>query len=394
VSHDIGGVAAPGFEGVAEEFERNFSERGELGAAFAAYVDGELVIDLWGGRVDRGDDAAPWRQDTLQMIFSGTKALVAVCLLMLVERGKLALEDPVCEHWPEFGANGKERITVAELVSHRARLPGFRTPLQELDLTDHARLAGILAAQAQETDPRAALVYHAITFGTLGGELVRRVDGRSVGRFFAEEVAAPLGLEVWIGLPEALEPRVATLVREEEWAKRPLFDEDALAHDELLRTVWANPPLLPPGRRMPWNERPFHAAEIPAGNGIGTARSIARLYGCLARGGELDGVRLMRPETVALGPRELSRGRDPFADEPLSFGPGFELQTELGVLGPPERAFGHTGAGGSVHAAWPEQRVGVSYAMNEMRDDHTMRRELGGDPRSKSLLRALYDALT
>jgi CubicO group peptidase (beta-lactamase class C family) len=385
VSHEIEGVAASGFERVADEFERNFRERGELGAAFAAYVDGELVVDLWGGRVDRGDDAPPWRQDTLQLIFSGTKGLVATCLLLLIEQGEIALEDRVCEHWPEFAANGKEQITIAEVVSHRARMPAFRTPLETIDLTDHARLAGILAEQAPETDPRVAFAYHGITYGTLCGELVRRVDGRSVGRYFAEEVAEPLGLDLWIGLPEAVEPRVATLSLADDWGATAIFDADALARDELMKRVWSNPVLLPPGE-MPWNSRAFHAAEIPAGNGIGSARSIARLYGCLARGGELDGIRLLRPETIEQGARELGRGLDPFIGETLVYATGFELQNDELRLGPPQSAFGHTGAGGSIHAAWPEQRVGASYAMNEMREERI-------DPRSRSLLRALYDAL-
>ena len=382
---EIGGFAASGFEGVTEAFERNFREGRELGAAFAVYLDGELVVDLWGGRVDRSDGAPPWRHDTLQGIFSGTKGLVSMCLLILIDRGQLSLDDPVCEHWPEFAAGGKEQITVAELVSHRTRMPAFRTPLETTDLTDHPRLATILAAQAPETDPRVALTYHGITFGTMSGELVHRVDGRSIGRFFAEEVAAPLELDLWIGLPSELEPRVATLVLADDWGATPIFDADALATDDLMSSVWANPPLLLPGE-VPWNRREFRAAEIPAGNGIGSARSIARLYGCLARGGELDGVRLLRPETIELGRRELSRGRDPFICEPLAYGTGFELQTNLLRFGPPNSAFGHTGAGGSVHAAWPDLRVGFSYAMNELRDHRP-------DPRSQALLRALHDAL-
>ena len=380
----VGGFAAPGFEAVAREFERNLDERGELGAAFAACVDGEPVVDLWGGRAEPGADGRPWREDTLQLIFSGTKGLVATCVLMLVDRGRLDLDAPACAYWPEFAAQGKERITVAELASHRARLPGVAAPLEKSDLTDDRRMASLLAAQAPETDPRAAATYHPLTYGWLCGELVRRVDGRSVGRFFAEEVAGPLELELWIGLPEELEPRVSTLVTAAGWGSHPMNDDAALAQDELLRRIWANPPILAAGE-LAWNSRAYHAAELPGGGAIGTARSLARLYGCLARGGELDGVRLLSAETLALGRRELSRFRDPFSDEPYAYGVGYELQTEQGVLGPAAGAFGHTGAGGSIHAAWPEQRVGVSYAMNELRDDPA------GDPRSQALLRALSE---
>jgi CubicO group peptidase (beta-lactamase class C family) len=382
----VGGFAAPGFEAVAHEFERNFEDRGELGAAFAACVDGEPVIDLWGGRAEPGADGRPWREDTLQLIFSGTKGLVATCLLMLVDRGLLDLDAPACTYWPEFAAQGKERITVAELASHRARLPGVAAPLDEADLADDRRMAGLLAGQAPEADPRAAATYHPLTYGWLCGELIRRVDGRSVGRFFAEEVAAPLELEVWIGLPAELEPRVTTLVTAEGWGAGPLNDPRALAQDELLRRIWANPPFLAAGE-LAWNTRAYHAAEIPGGGAIATARSLARLYGCLARGGELDGVRLLREETLVRGRRELSRFRDPFSDEPYACGVGYELQTEQAVFGPVPDAFGHTGAGGSVHGAWPRERVGFSYAMNEMRDDPVP------DPRSQALLRALHDAL-
>ena len=386
MSVEVAGHVAPGFEQVADAFERNFTEHVELGAAFAAVLDGETVVDLWGGVADSGPPAQPWREDTLQLIFSGTKGLVAVCLLMLVDRGELALDDPVCEHWPEFAANGKGAITVAEVASHRGRLPAIRTPIEEDDLTDDVRLAALLAAQAPETDPRSVATYHGLTYGWLCGELIRRVAGRSVGRFFAEEVAGPLGLELWIGLPEAQEPRVSTLVYASDWAP-PTYSAEQIAADPLLAALETNPPVLVEGR-LPWNTRAFHAAEIPAINAVGSARSIARLYACLARGGELGGVRLMRPETVELGRRELSRFDDALMDdEPFAFGVGFELQTERFAFGPPPAAFGHSGAGGSIHAAWPEQRLGVSYVMNELRTCGA-----GGDPRSQTLLRALFDA--
>ena len=182
------GYVAPGYEPVREAFERNFAERGELGAAFAAFRNGEPVVDLWGGIADRAS-GRPWREDTLQLIYSGTKGLVALCVLMLIDRGKLRLDDPVNRHWPEFG---KPEILVRHIVSHTARLPGIDTPITVADLHDDRRMAAILAAQAPNPDPRAALCYHALTYGWLCGELVRRVDGRSVGRFFAEEVAGPL----------------------------------------------------------------------------------------------------------------------------------------------------------------------------------------------------------
>jgi len=182
------GTVAPGFEQVAEEFERNLAERGEVGAAFAAYVDGELVVDLWGGLADRQRGIA-WRDDTLVGVFSGSKGLVAACLLVLIERGLLELDVPVCRYWPEFAAQGKEGILVRDVVSHRAGLPGLLTAVSLEEATDDVRMAQLVAAQARVVAPEAGARYHAVTFGWLCGELVRRVDGRSVGRFLREEIA-------------------------------------------------------------------------------------------------------------------------------------------------------------------------------------------------------------
>jgi len=378
----VGGHVEPGFEPVAEAFAANFAQRGEVGAAFAATLDGRPVVDLWGGLADR-PAGRPWREDTMQVIFSGTKGLTALCVAMLLDRGKLRLEDPVCVHWPEFAAAGKDAITVAEVVSHRARLPGVRTPLSDADPLDPRQMAALLAAQAPETDPRAAFVYHAITYGWLCGELVRRVDGRSVGRFLAEEVVDPLGLELWIGLPPQLEPRVATLEYAADWGLSVVGRSDSFPGDGLWASIWENPVLLLPPR-LPWNEPAWHAAEIAAANGIGTARSLARLYGALACGGALDGVRIVSREALALACAPLASGTDPFVEERLTFGVGFMLQTEDAPFGPARVAFGHDGAGGSVHGAWPEERVGFSYAMNELRDDPA------GDARASTLLDALH----
>jgi CubicO group peptidase (beta-lactamase class C family) len=199
-------------------------------------------------------------------------------------------------------------------------------------------------------------------------------------------VAGPLELELWIGLPEEQEARVSTLELHERWPTAPRFTEARLVTDRLAWSIWGNPPTF--GRDgFPWNRRDYHAAEIPGANAIGTTRSVARLYGCLARGGELDGVRLLSEGTVRLGRTELSRGWDPVMDGPEAFGIGFQLQTEERPFGPPADGFGHGGAGGSTHGAWPEPRVGFSYAMNLLRDDEEQ------DGRAGTLLRALHEAV-
>jgi CubicO group peptidase (beta-lactamase class C family) len=378
-----GSFVASGFEGVAKAFEQNFAARDELGAAFSAVRDGETVVDLYGGLADRGS-GRPWTHDTLQLIFSGTKGLVAVCMLLLLERGQLELDAPVARYWPEFG---KESVRVRDVVAHTARLPGIDTEVGYDEYTDVARMTAILAAQPQSEDPRAASCYHALTYGWLCGGLLRRADGRSVGRFFAEEVAGPLGLELWIGLPQEQEARVSTLELHESFPTQPQYQAERSAEDPLTRSIWGNPPAFA-REDFPWNRRDFHAAEIPGANAVGTTRSVARLYACLARGGELDGVRLLSEDTVRLGRTELSRGWDQVMDRPLAFGVGFQLQTEAEPFGPPADGFGHGGAGGSIHGAWPGLRVGFSYAMNMMRDDEQE------DGRAQALLGALRDALS
>jgi CubicO group peptidase (beta-lactamase class C family) len=369
-------TVAPGFEPVAEAFERNFHAHDELGAAFAAVVGGKVVVDLWGGVADR-TLGIPWQQDTMTVIFSGTKGLAAICVLLLIERGELTLDTRVAERWPEFGAAGKEEIRVRELVTHTAKLPAFVEPISLEEFADDRRTAALLAAQPQLEDPRAARCYHPFTFGWLLGELVRRVDGRSIGRFFQEEVAGPLGLDAFIGLPEELEGRVARLEVYEGWPNLP----EGYLDDPLNKAISENPADLLSAVDS-WNSRLFHGAEIPGAGGITTARSMAELYGRLEA--------ILAPETIELASTELERRIDGTAppEETVEsvFGVGFQLQNDLKEMGPPVDAFGHGGSGGSIHGRWPTLDVGFSYAMNLLRGEE-------GDPRSRELLKALHDCV-
>jgi CubicO group peptidase (beta-lactamase class C family) len=359
----INGWTAAGFEDVAEAFERNFADRGEVGAAFAAYEQGRLVVDLWGGTADPATGRA-WDRDTIQLMFSGTKGLATACVLLLVQRGRLSLGDPLSRYWPAFAAAGKGGITIAEVLSHQARLPWVEAGYA--NLLDHDVMAAHLAAQAPEADPRAGFMYHAITWGWLADELVRRVDGRSVAEFFAEEYAVPLELEVWIGLPEALHRRAATMVA----ADGVLTDEPH--PDPLFRPN----PLLVPGAEKIWNSPEYRTAGLAAVGGFATARGMARFYASLL--GEVDGGRVLLQETVDLGRRELRRGIEPTWGREIAYGAGFELQTSGGS---PADMFGHGGAGGSRHGAWPSRQIACSYLMNEVR--------LGPDDRSLTLVAAL-----
>jgi CubicO group peptidase (beta-lactamase class C family) len=372
----VEGSVAPGFEAVAEEFRRNFEERGDLGAAFAAVCRGEPVVDLWGGTAD-SLEGRPWARDTPQIIFSGSKGLVSMCILLLLERQQLDLDRRVAYYWPEFAAAGKERVLVRDVVAHTARLPGIDTPITWQQATDDRMVAGLLAAQPQSADPRAATAYHSLTFGWLCGELVRRVDGRSIGRFFAEELAQPLALDIWIGLPPELQPCISRVELTPTWGSRALSAEQ-LDADALARAV-ANPLRYRPPDAFPWNEPAWHAAEVPAANAIGTARSIARLYASLGQ--------VFSPGTLERARTPHSSRMDLLNNRWNSFGIGFQLQTDELVLGPPGDAFGHGGAGGSLHGCWPTQGTGFSYAMNLLCDDSTT------DHRGAALLDALYRSL-
>lgn len=377
------GYVAPGFEAVAQEFERNFTDRADVGAAFAAVHRGRTVVDIWGGAAAPG---RPWQHDTLQVVFSCTKGLVAACMLKLIEQGKLDLHAPVTRYWPEFGHNGKERVLIRHLMSHRAGLPGILEPLISADIPDWEKMERLLAAQPLAQDPNGFHAYHALTIGWLAGAVLRRIDGRTLGKFFAEEFAAPLGLETWIGLPERQEQRVGMLEIGPGFGPWDSGQNEWQRSDKVLKSVWGNPPLFPVDGELAWNSRAYHAAEIGGAGAITTARSIARFYAAMSMGGEIDGVRVLKPETIELGRKELSRFLDPYIIELMAYGVMWAIQTPQRRFGPPADAFGHSGAGGSIHGAWPTEQVGFSYTMNQMRVDPE-------DARSRHLLVRLKECI-
>jgi len=357
IGAQVEGRLAPGFESIADVFSATV----DGGGAFAAVVDGEPVVDIWAGH--------RWREDSLALVFSGTKGLVAVCMLMLVERELLDLDAPVSRYWPEFAGSGKEGALVRHVLAHTAGVPGLRRGFGVDDALDGPRMSAAVAAEPPFWPTGTRLAYHAFTYGWICDGLMRRIDGRSVGRFFAEEVAGPLGLELWIGLPESEEPRVVALERADGYGVTVVGDEQG----PLLGALYGD--FLNAFR---WNETALHRAEIPAANAIGTARSIASLYGSLEH--------VLSPETIRLGLSELSRGSCAVTGRPYAFGVGFELQTELAGFGPPAAAFGHTGSGGSTHGAWPDERVGFSFVPRRLRAE-------AEDDRRGLLLLALHEAL-
>ncbi|HEY1479531.1 MAG TPA: serine hydrolase domain-containing protein [Gaiellales bacterium] len=366
----VHGYVAHGLEPVREAFAATLAGGGGSFAAHAA--DGPLV-ELWGGIADPGAGRA-WQEDTLQLVFSGTKGLAAACLALLADRGELALDAPVARYWPAFGQAGKGAITVAEALSHRAGLAGIVAAVSQSDVLDPDAMAALVAAQAPFWPPEGRLAYHALTYGWICHGLVRAITGETVGSLFRGAFGDPLGLDLWIGLPAALEPRVSQIVRD-GWAIG-----DPPRHVEYGRTVFG-PDLF--GETLPWNTPAWHRAEIPAGNAIGTAPALARFYACLANGGRADGRQLVSAQAIDVARRSLSEGFDAIYDAPLAFGAGFELQhPDAPRFGPDPDAFGHSGAGGSLHAAWPARRIGISYCTNVMRPEQS-------DDRGRSILRAL-----
>lgn len=355
----VSGFCHEAFEPVRERFERNFESGLEVGASVCVTHGGEVVVDLWGGERNAAGD--PWERDTVCNVWSTTKTMAAIVLLMLVDRGEIDLEAPVATYWPEFAANGKEGVLVRHVLSHTAGLPGWRPAIRPRHLADHDLCASNLAAQAPWWEPGTQAGYHLITQGYLEGEIVRRVTGHTLGTFFREEVAEPLGADVHIGLPESEEPRVAEIVPPSSTVLVP-GEEGADGAGSIGFEARASAPLS--GREP--NERWWRAAEIPAAGGTSNARGVARVHAALANGGTLDGVRLMGPATIERVLEEQAFNVDPILGVRMRYGIGFGLMSEFTPLSPSERSFFWGGWGGSIAVIDLDTRTSFAYVMNRM----------------------------
>ena len=383
-----GGWVAPGFEEVRAEFDRNFVERGEIGAAVAAYWRGEKVVDLWGGsRTPTGD--APWNEDTMVVVHSTTKGLAAMTVAVANSRGWIDYEAPVAEYWPDFAQNGKGTITVRQLLSHEAGLVWIDEPLHIADLHDLDHVSRVLARQKPAWKPGTRHGYHAMTIGLYEQELIRHADPaqRTLGRFFHEEIAKPLQIDFWIGLPpEIPDERLAQLVPFSSLravralpSTRPGFVMRILWPWSLLRKSMLFADLDP-------NDRRYLEVEVPAGNGVGTARAIARAYSAFAEGGAELGI---TPETFAklTAVHDVEQPRDKVMGVPAWFSLGFLKPGPALGFGSSQRAFGTPGAGGSFGFADPDVRLGFAYVMNNM-GFHMV-----DDPREKALRDAVQRSI-
>jgi CubicO group peptidase (beta-lactamase class C family) len=372
---DVHGFCDAAYAPVRSVFENNFEQGLEVGASFAAVVDGELVIDLWAGHADAARTRT-WERDTIVNVFSTTKAMAALCLNMLIDRGQVDADAPVADYWPEFAAAGKETVLVSHVMSHSSGLSGWTEAVTVDDVCDWERSTSLLAAQEPWWEPGTASGYHALTHGHLMGEIVRRVDGRTLGRFFAEEVAGPLGADFFIGLPESEEPRVAEMVPPEDLTSVSAAMAELSPDSVAIRTL-TNPLLTGDVA----NVRKWRAAEIPAANGQGNARSVATVAGAIASGKLLSGKQIER----ILETR--TDGTDLVIGVPIRFGLGFGLPNESFPVATGERAFFWGGWGGSTVIVDLDARAGYSYVMNKMSPD------VMADPRGAALGLTMMAAL-
>jgi CubicO group peptidase (beta-lactamase class C family) len=336
-------------------------------------LEGEAVVDLWGGWMDRAQ-TRPWREDTLVDVFSVGKPMAVLCLLMLVAEGAVTLDAPVAEYWPEFSAAGKGSVTVRMLLGHRAGLPAVRRELPELAMYDWELMTSALAAEEPWWEPGTAHGYHTNTYGFLVGELVRRVSGETIQTLFPRTVAEPLGLDFWFGLPEREDERVAEFLFPDGTAS---FDTAPL----IVRRAYLNPPGISGLGTV--NTRAWREAVMPSTNGHATARSVARIYSVLAAGGPP----LLTGEMLAEATREVSYGPDQVLTRPSRFGLGFQLTQPERPLGPGPSGFGHFGAGGSLGFADPDAGIAFAYTPNQGEGPRWQ------NPRNRRLIRAVYDAL-
>lgn len=387
----IDGEVEAGFEPVREAFEGNFAQRGDIGAAVCVYQHGRPVVDLWGGVADT-ETGRPWERDTLQLVYSATKGATATAAHLLVQRGELDLDAPVATYWPEFAANGKADIPLRWLISHRAGLFALDQPVPLDDALAWHPMVTALAAQRPLWEPGTAHGYHGRTWGWLVGEVIRRVSGRTPGHFFAQEIAGPLDLDFFIGLPASERHRVSRMEYRQPEVDLTTVPIEAIPEEfrELIaafgdpNSFYNRAFSITDPAEVDFNSPAVQAAEIPASNGIGTARGLARMYAALI--GEVDGVRLFTPETLDSATKEQANGKDQVILLPSRFSSGYMLPTkDLPMTGP--NAFGHMGRGGSLAFADPEHGIAFAYTMNNII-------EAAEDLRAGTLVEAVRRSLT
>jgi len=365
----VSGWCEPRFAAVREQFELNFAERGEMGAAVCLIQDGTIVADLRGGWTDAAHQL-PWAPDTLVNVFSVGKGVLAACLARLMGQGLLTADAPVASYWPQFGAAAKDEITVRQLLSHQAGLPAIRAVLPPGSGLDWQLMTSMLAAEEPWWPPGSGHGYHVNTFGYLGGELIRRITGRTPGEYLERELAGPLGADVHIGLPPAEHYRVAEffwpLARPEgaEQAGGKRVADEPVPHYQMALNAYFNPPDFSGAGVV--NTPAWRSAQMPSANMHATGTGVARIYAALAAGGTLDGVQVVDSGALGAATEEQVYGHDLVLERPSRFGLGFQLTHPERKFGSGARCFGHFGAGGSVGFCDPDTGLAFGYVTNQM----------------------------
>lgn len=386
---EIKGTFDKSFSGVVTAFRRNFEDLGEVGASVAIMREGRLVVDIWAGHSDTGL-SQPWKRDTITNVFSITKTMATLSALVLADRGDLDVFKPVADYWPEFAANGKEKIEVRHLMSHTSGLSGWDKKITIREICDWRESTAILAEQKPWWQPGTSSGYHALTQGHLVGEVIRRITGESIGEFFAKEIAEPLGADFHIGLGERDFYRVSDVIYPREDIRDQMMERARSlvklgVTDEVAVKTLQNPRNNEDNVNSEW----WRKAEIPAANGHGNARSVATIQGLITNGGEINGVRLLNTETIDLIFQEQSNGLDLVFLMPLRFGIGYALPNEEFSFMPQDRRVCFWGGnGGSIIVNDVDENVTISYIMNKMIATPTV-----GDARGIGIIEATYKAL-
>lgn len=374
---EIHGTCDEKFSSVFEAFEKNFTEYGDIGACFAATVEGEYVVDIWGGHQDEAKKR-PWEKETIINVYSTTKTMTFLCALMLSDRDQLNLDAPVALYWPEFASNNKDNVLVKHLLSHSAGLPGFSRALTNEELFDWEFACNDLAHQQTWWTPGTQAGYHAITQGHLIGEVIRRVTGKSFGQYFNEEVAQKVGADFYVGVDEKDFGRIADLVAAKETL--PILEMDP---QSIPGRVFAGLDITP----ATTGSAAWRKAEIPAANGHGNARSVVRAQTALANQGKAFGIELMSEETCAMTLQPQISGNDLVLGLPVTYGLGYALKNEMIPMGPNQNVIWWGGAGGSSIVIDADAHVCCSYVMNQMDNN------IVGDPRAVNLGSILFENL-
>jgi CubicO group peptidase (beta-lactamase class C family) len=380
---DVSGVCDSAFAGVRDAFASNFSDGLELGASLSISVEGRNVVDLWGGHLDAAKTRA-WERDSLVCVFSCTKGVVAIATMWAIERGLVDLDAPVAKYWPEFAAEGKDELPVRWLLTHEAGLPAIGVRMPHGSLSDWDAMTSALAAQAPWWEPGTAHGYHGVTYGHLIGEVLRRATGRRCGTLIHDELAEPLGIELWMPLPASRDGATSGLIV--DMSSEGTFFDRWNPKTSLGPRAFGNPPDANDPAHCTTDE--WRRAEIPAANMHSNARSLDRLYSVLASGGTVPGFELASTELVEEFGRCHVHGDDKVMELPTAFGLGFEHTIPEWRFGPGTRTYGHNGSGGSLGIVDPDARLSLGYAMNRLwwGPDRT-------DPRWAPIFDALYSAL-